>query len=216
MPPPTTIQETPVSQMPQPNKTNSSEIETPTTNTTQLTIETPRPTMDLMIDDFPTLPTKRPTTNPSNATPSEEADFSDDSVDQSPVITMQQPIQITFKRPLESTSDSEEQATTKITKDQRNTVINVYRELHKYNFRDVGKLQNINMNKKKRIISKAMHIEFGDYDPSNEYIVNYSDAKTVRLYRKLTENKIDVEPLYQQIHNRLYKQDKLKRTRHST
>ena len=89
------------------------------------------------------------------------------------------------------------------------------RELHKYNFRDVDKLQNINMDKKRRIISKAMYIEFGDYYPSNEYIVNYSDAKTVRLYRKLTENKIDVEPLYQQIHNQLYKQDKLKRTKHS-
>ena len=48
-----------------------------------------------------------------------------------------------------------------------------------------------------------MYIELGDYDPSNEYIVNYSDAKTVRLYRKLTENKIDVETLYQQIHNQL-------------
>ena len=112
------------------------------------------------------------------------------SVDQSPVITMQQTIQTTFKRPLESTSDSEEQATTKITKDQRNAVIKVCRELHKY------KLQNINMDKKRRIIFKAMCIELGDYDPSNECIVNYSNAKTVRLYRKPTENKIDVETLY--------------------
>ena len=203
MPPPTTIQETPVSQMPQPNETNSSEVETPTTTTTQPITETPHPTMDLTIDEFPTLPTKRPTTNPSNTTPSEEADFSDDSVDQSPVITMQKPIETTFKQPLESTSDSEEQATTVITKDQRNTVIKECRELHKRNFRDVDKLKNINMDKKRRIISKAMSIELGDYDPSNEYIVNYSDAKTVRLYRKLTENKIDVETLYQQIHNQL-------------
>ena len=134
--------------MPQPNETNSSEIETPTTNATQPTIEKPHPAMDLTIDEFPTLPTKRPTTNPSNATPSEEADFSNDSVDQSPVITMQQSIQTTFRQPLESTSDSEEQATTKITKDQRNTVIKVCRELHKYNFRDVDKLQNINIDKK--------------------------------------------------------------------
>ena len=189
--------------MPQPNKTNSSEIETPTTNATQPTIEKPHPTMDLTIDEFPTLPTKRPTTNPSNTTPSEEADFSDDSVDQSPVITIQKPIQTTFKQPLESTSDSEEQATTVITKDQRNTVIKECRELHKRNFRDVDKLKNINMDKKRRIISKAMSIELGDYDPSNEYIVNYSDAKTVRLYRTLTENKIDVETLYQQIQNQL-------------
>ena len=61
-----------------------------------------------------------------------------------------------------------------------------------------------------------MYVELGDYDPSNEYIVNYSDAKTVRLYRKLTENKIDVETLYQQINNLLNKQDKPKRTKHST
>ena len=61
-----------------------------------------------------------------------------------------------------------------------------------------------------------MYIELGDYDPSNEYIVNYFDAKTVRLYRKLTENKIYVETLYQQIHNQLNKQDKPKRTKHST
>ena len=61
-----------------------------------------------------------------------------------------------------------------------------------------------------------MYIELGDYDPSNEYIVNYSDAKTVRLYRKLTENKIDVETFHQQIHNQLNKQGKAKRTKHST
>ena len=149
MPPPTTIQEIPVSQMPQPTETNSSEVETPTTTTTQPITETLHPTMNLTIDEFPTLPTKRPTTNPSNTTPSEEADFSDDSVDQSPVITIQKPIQTTFKQPLESTSDSEEQATTVITKDQRNTVIKECRELHKHNFRDVDKLKNINMDKKK-------------------------------------------------------------------
>lgn len=41
-----------------------------------------------------------------------------------------------------------------------------------------------------------MYIEFGDYDPSNEYIANYSDSKTIRLYRKLTEKRIDAEALY--------------------
>ena len=29
--------------------------------------------------------------------------------------------------------------------------------------------------------NKAMFIEPGDYDPSNEYITNYSDTKTIRL-----------------------------------
>ena len=48
-----------------------------------------------------------------------------------------------------------------------------------------------------------MYIELGDYDPSNEYIINYSDAKTIRLYLKLTENKIDIEKLYERILNQL-------------
>lgn len=67
------------------------------------------------------------------------------------------------------------------------------------------------MVKKRRIMSKIMYIELGDYDPSNEYIINYSDAKTIRLYRKLTENKIDIEKLYEQILNQLTK-DKPKRS----
>ena len=56
-----------------------------------------------------------------------------------------------------------------------------------------SKLQNLNTNKKRRIISKAMFIELGDYDTSNEYMVNYSDSQTIRLYRKLTEKRIDIE-----------------------
>ena len=55
-----------------------------------------------------------------------------------------------------------------------------------------------------------MYIQLGDFDPSNEYVLNYSDVKTIRLYRRLTENKIDLEILYLQIHNQLAKQDKLK------
>ena len=60
-----------------------------------------------------------------------------------------------------------------------------------------------------------MYIQEGDYDPSNENIINYSDAKTIRLYRKLTENKIDAETLYLQIYNQLSKQDKPKCTKHA-
>ena len=58
-----------------------------------------------------------------------------------------------------------------------------------------------------------MFVELGDYDPSNKYTSNYSDAKTIRLYRKLTENRIDIEKLYLQIYNQLTK-DKPKRTKH--
>ena len=151
-----------------------------------------------MIDEFPTLPTKQPTTNPTNFSPPDDTEFSGKSVDQSPVATTQQPIQTTFKRPLESISDSEEQTNTKTTEDQRNTVIKACRELHRHNFRDVDKLQNISIDKKE-----------------NDHVVNYSDAKTIRLYCKLTENKIAIETLYKQIYNQLHKQEKLKRTKYS-
>ena len=117
---------------------------------------------------------------------------------------------------LETTSDNEVHSTTNtLAKDHRNTVIQVRWELHKYDFWDVGNLQNINMDKKRRTISKATYIEVGDYCPSNEYTINYTDNKTIRIYRKLTENRIDIETLYQQIHNQLNKQDKLKRVKHT-
>ena len=58
-----------------------------------------------------------------------------------------------------------------------------------------------------------MYIQLGDYDPSNEYVSKYSDTKTIRLYRKPTENRIDVETLYLKIHNQLSKKDKPKRTK---
>ena len=60
-----------------------------------------------------------------------------------------------------------------------------------------------------------MFIELGDYDPSNEYIVNYSNSKTIRLSRKLTEKRIDIEILCLQIYNQLTKNEKPKRTKHN-
>ena len=60
-----------------------------------------------------------------------------------------------------------------------------------------------------------MFIELGDYDPSNEYIVNYSDSKTIRLSRKLTEKRIDIETLCLQIYNQRTKNEKPKRTKHN-
>ena len=59
-----------------------------------------------------------------------------------------------------------------------------------------------------------MFIELGDYDTSNEYMVNYSDSKTIRLYRKLTEKRIDIET-YWEIYNQLTKNEKPKRTKHN-
>ena len=60
-----------------------------------------------------------------------------------------------------------------------------------------------------------MYIELGYFNPSNEYVANYSDAKTIRLYRKPTEKRMELETLYLQIYNQFNKQDKLKRTKHT-
>ena len=137
-------------------------------------------------------------------------------MDQWQAVANNKSIQTTFKRPLETASESEEKPnTTSLTKEQGNTVIQVCIELHKYSFRDIDKLQNTNMDKKGRRISKAMYIQPGDYDPSNEYVSKYSDIKTIRLYQKLTKNRINEEKLYLQIHNQLSKQDKPKRTKHT-
>lgn len=171
--------------------------------------------MELTIANFPELPHKpQEHQNTEKPIPIEE-EFSDDSMEnQSPAVIQKKPIQTTFKRPRDTTSDSEETSTTNtLTSEQRNLAIHVCRELHKYSFRHIDRLQNISTDKKRRIISKAMFVKLGDYDPSNEYTSNYSDAKTIRLYRKLTENCIDIEKLYLQIYNQLTK-DKPKRTKH--
>ena len=84
-------------------------------------------------------------------------------MDQSPAVTSNHPLQTTFKRPRKASPDREDHVNnTSITKEQRNSAIRVFRELHRYNFRGVGKLQNLNTDKKKRIISKAMFIETGE------------------------------------------------------
>ena len=228
---PTIIQETPLSQMPpksthqiptneQPNTStllaeNEAQVhnDTPTeqTQNTKDSIKlAPHPTMDLTIEEFPTLPTQTPQPNTDTQERTDIADFSDDSVELSPIVTRKL-IQTTFKRPGNQTSNSEEnQNITQLSIEQQNAVIKICRELHKYSVRDVDKLQHINMDKKRRIISKAMYIQLRNFDPSNECVLNSSDVKTIRLYRRLTENKIDPEILYLQIHNQLAKQDKLK------
>ena len=67
--------------MPHPENTNNTEIQTPsTTITTKTTPDTPHPTMELTIDEFPTLPTKMNNTT----TQPEQGEFSDDPMNQSP------------------------------------------------------------------------------------------------------------------------------------
>ena len=57
--------------------------------------------MGLTIDDFPTL---TPDEIDNQSTP-DKNNFSDDSMDQSPAVTPNHPLQTTFKRPRETTSD---------------------------------------------------------------------------------------------------------------
>ena len=83
----------------------------------------------------------------------------------SPIITSKL-IQTTFKRPGNQTSYSKgNQNVTQLSIEQQNTVIKICKDLHKYSFPDVDKLQNISMDKKRRIISKAMYIQLGEFDP---------------------------------------------------
>ena len=232
---PSTIQEKPLSQMPEPSnhqttatgqpngaslpvivELNSRTIvaETPPeqlpTTTETTTKMTPHRTMDLTIEELPTLPSRTPATKLEIQETPDIDEFSDDSMEQSPTV-MNKSIQTTFKRPRYLTSESEENLnTTQLNLEQRTQP-----SKHNYSFKDVDKLQNINMDKKRRIISKAMYLQLGDFDPSKEYVMNYSDVKTIRLYQRLTENNIDPETLYLQIHNQLTKQEKPKRTKHT-
>ena len=101
--------------------------------------------MDLTIDDFPTL-TLGETDNQS--TP-DKNDFSDDSMNQSPAVTSNHSLQTTFKSPREATSDSEDHLSNPtLSKEQSNTAIHVSKELHRYSFRDVDKLQKFKYGQK--------------------------------------------------------------------
>lgn len=87
---PTVIQETPVSQMPHPENTNNTEIQTPSTTTpAKTTPDFPHPVMELTIDKLPTLLTK---TN-NTTTTLEPDDFSDDSMGHSPSVISNRPLQ---------------------------------------------------------------------------------------------------------------------------
>ena len=59
-----------------------------------------------------------------------------------------------------------------------------------------------------------MCFQLGDYNPSNEFIINYSDSKTIRISWKLIEKRINIETLYLQIYKQLTENEKPKRTRH--
>ena len=96
-------------------------------------------------------------------------------------ITSNKRIQTGYKIPLKTALDSDNNLNTPVlTREQGNTVIRVCRELHKYSFKHVDNLLNINMDNKRKIISKTMMcIQHRDYDPSNENVSNYSDTKTI-------------------------------------
>ena len=138
------------------------EDEIPTTNnqSNDSTSPTLHLTMELTIDEFPTLSSTTPkTTQHDSQDTLDIRDFSDDSVEPSPAVTSAKPIQTSFKRAHDTTSDSEDNPNNStLNCDQRNAVIKICRELHKCNFRDMDKLQNINMGKKPRIISKTWRL----------------------------------------------------------
>ena len=125
---PTIIEETLLSQMPpipthqtptneQPNiptlpVENEEQLHTDTpTELTQNTKDniklTPHPTMDLTIEEFATLPSRTPEPNTDTQEKTDIADFSDDSVEPSPIVTSKL-IQTTFKRPGNQTTNSKE------------------------------------------------------------------------------------------------------------
>lgn len=113
--------------------------------------------MELIFDEFPTLPTAIPNIQPKTQDTPDIGDFSDDSVKPSLAVAHSKPVPTTFKRPRNTTSDSKDNPTTStLNQDPRNAVIKICQKLHKYNFREVDKLQNINMDKKRRIVLKAM------------------------------------------------------------
>ena len=142
----TIISETPVNKMPTTNNEKNASSQ-----------QTPHPTMGLTIDKFPTLPSITTKIHPDTEDTPDIGDFSDDSVKPSLAVAHSKPIPTTFKRPRNTTSDSKDNPTTStLNRDLRNAVIKTCRKLHKYNFREVDKLQNINMDKKRRIVLKAM------------------------------------------------------------
>ena len=146
IPSPMIIRETPITQMLQTKDINNSKNESPTTivtlnnskNESPTTIvtqpppKTTYPTTELTINEFPTLPTKSPSTHSTNNI--KDREFSANSVEQSPAIISKQSIQIAFKQPLQTTSDSEDCSTINmLTRDQQSAFKQVCRELHKYN-----------------------------------------------------------------------------------
>ena len=137
-------------------------------------------------------------------------------MDQSPAVTFNHPLQTTFKRPRKASPDSEDHVNnTALTKEQRNSAIGVFRELHRYNIRGVGKLQNLKTDKKKKESSRRpCSLKLGN-NSSNEYVVNYSHQKAIRSDPNFTENRIGIQTLYSQIYKQLTKNKKPKSTKHN-
>ena len=177
---PTIIEKTPESQLP--ISTTINEIQQketqPTTNSPTNTTpnNVPHPTMDLTIDDFPTL------------TPDEiDNQHQIKTIFPTTLWINQLQSSLTILYKLHSKDHAKPLSIAKIIStikhSPKNNATAPYMSAESYTTTASA-------------ISKAMFIELGDHDPSNEYIVNYSDSKTIRLYRKLTEKRVDIETLY--------------------
>ena len=76
-------------------------------------------------------------------------------------------------------------------------------ELHKNSFCDIGRLDKLPPSKRRKIVAKAMLLELGPYDPSDEFVMNYKDKLTVDIYRRLAQLNLDKNNLYKQIYQQL-------------
>lgn len=57
--------------------------------------------------------------------------------------------------------------------------------------------------KRRKIIAKAMLLELGPRDPSDDCVMNYKDNAILEIYKRLTERKLDKNNLYKQFYHQL-------------
>ena len=77
--------------------------------------------------------------------------------------------------------------------------------LDKMSFRDTGCLSNVYIFEKNYIITLAMYYKMGRYNPSDRFIQTYRNKDILRLYKMISEEKLDMNrasyKIYGYIHN---------------
>lgn len=64
-------------------------------------------------------------------------------------------------------------------------------QLHHDDFFDLGRMVKTAPSKRRKILAKAILLELGPYDPSDDFVINYKGTEIIELYKKLTEMKLD-------------------------